>query len=1715
MPQALRVIGEEDVDAPASSGLKVIGEEDVTPPPTGLTQRRGAAPAKTAADFAASSVSRPTFNPPALNPLTPAERQDPSFHPSTKSDLESVGELVPQSAIPALSAVKKYAVDPFNKIVSTAQTGARQAFRQDVLGSAESLAHPVETKQMDPEQTASLFEKRNPVTAGITESATETAAGIAADPRNWPLMGSAAARGFLGKLISRGVTANIGVGTIQSATELYRDWDKLTPQQRAEKGTAAGVGAAFMLMAARPRVGVSSTPEATGASVDVMGGKAGAGVAVTPDEYVIRGGLGSKRGEIRIPRGGQSPTAPPANSIEAPTIEGQVIQPTPGEQALAQRQIIQHRAANVQQGKPAVTPPPPPPAPWIPSDWEQGHISPGSVQAIGESLAKLPPNSRAQGMLEIHDSLSRTLLEKGRVVGPDGSVQVVDSPKTAQKLATQWINDEVKRQDGLSAESGSDKAEKPAVVSPSAATAGTYKRVTRKQRADELNSQAPLRVVGVESTDDSANGSGTISKVDQGAIVQPEERSPNAGAIPGPVPEHDAGVHGLGNGSEPLRVIAEEEAGVEPNESKGLPATSEALWETGKADREGKRQAIKPAGVVSEQRDTALLGLQNGESATPAKPFQKGDSVVLKDGTKATVSFLHPTMSIARVRTESGENLSRNVRLFKHADSSAIEKTPPTISTKIENPSSSTHEQTPTVSSSKNEQVERRTNVAERKRVSEMSSGEMRHLLLSDDKTGLGNERAFHEAEAKSPAKLQAYSDLDGLGAINDKFGHDAGNQLLMAKAAALKGAGVDSYRLHGDEFAHRGEGTELSDKLEKAREGLRNTHFHFIDPHTKQGYDVSGIDFSYGTGKEQTEADRNLLKHKEDRRAAGGRAEKGKLGGTTRLVPERGGSENPANSGELHGSGSEVKPSSVSDLLKDESGSFTPSKIRDFLNEHLKDLRGARELERGIFDLDSRHQARVLKAVDLMQGVNKQYGPSVVADYEQLYHHLEDPDLPLTAKQDEILDNTVLPVMQANNELADELKAGRVPIDNYVHRVVKGKNGWFDRIVAGSKGTGKGNLLSKSAPQTKGRTMMALENTAGDRKVVSIKGGQVTAWKDGQPENLGGISHTEDGKAWEDKNGETWHLTQATTKEIEKNTELQYYHNALASALVSNLQLAKAVDALHFIDALKASPEFKDFAVEEGKSNPPEGWRSTQLPQLRGYYFEPHYADIFDRYADRLRSSPSALDQVGAVMRVAMLLNPIMHPLNVAASWSMDKGVTGFMPTNWMRMGRSGLQAIRDVWTTNGNFQDALTEGAPLQSQRQKTAKVTELFFDHLGEGLKNESPWALRAAKAVGMSPVTLLKYMHEFSSRVAWISSDVLFLQAAYEKREAGMSLHDALRETGRTIPDYRLPTHVWGSKNIGKLMGSNNLTMFSSYHYGLWKGLVEAGKSAFGLNEKPVGGNRAYDVGQGWNKLALLGLVAFGLYPLLDEAAKKWTGDKHARVARFGPFGVIDAWSQVVHGTKSAGDAFENSITPAPQTKAAVEVASNRELYSGHRVYDPHANWQTEAQQIGQYLLDNSGQIGQVYRAVRGSHEQLGKFGYEQIGIQKAKTRAEKTASDIAAEKMGSQALTPDEEELYGHKREALEELRKGSAKLLNQLQSAGKISPAQAQRIRERARLTPLQDKVKPFTYAEFMQVYRAASPAEKNELEVMRRNKVANMMKRLRGKEVDEVNAEN
>ncbi|HAH09829.1 MAG TPA: GGDEF domain-containing protein [Alphaproteobacteria bacterium] len=123
------------------------------------------------------------------------------------------------------------------------------------------------------------------------------------------------------------------------------------------------------------------------------------------------------------------------------------------------------------------------------------------------------------------------------------------------------------------------------------------------------------------------------------------------------------------------------------------------------------------------------------------------------------------------------------------------------------------------------------------KRIAELES-----LLYTDELTGLANRRGLNDAIGRALSSAQRYNetgglvymDLDGFKAVNDHYGHEAGDKVLKAIASTITShirATDTAARLGGDEFAvlfTKGDPGALRAKAERLRIILLNTYVDF-----------------------------------------------------------------------------------------------------------------------------------------------------------------------------------------------------------------------------------------------------------------------------------------------------------------------------------------------------------------------------------------------------------------------------------------------------------------------------------------------------------------------------------------------------------------------------------------------------------------------------------------------------------------------------------------------------------------------------------------------------------------------------------------------------------------------------------------------------------------------------------------------------------------------
>lgn len=171
------------------------------------------------------AITNPAQNPAqryAANPWQVKESEPGAF-----SD-EKLGQTI--------GTIQKYAVDPFEKMAS---------FGKEVGGNAfETLAKQPSMEAYGMPQTP------NTATTGISKGIGEAAGGMVTDPRNWPFLGSGAAKPLMQRAMSLGFSGMMGKGSYDTVKNLHDNWDTLTPLERWTMGTEGGVNSIFAAMSA-------------------------------------------------------------------------------------------------------------------------------------------------------------------------------------------------------------------------------------------------------------------------------------------------------------------------------------------------------------------------------------------------------------------------------------------------------------------------------------------------------------------------------------------------------------------------------------------------------------------------------------------------------------------------------------------------------------------------------------------------------------------------------------------------------------------------------------------------------------------------------------------------------------------------------------------------------------------------------------------------------------------------------------------------------------------------------------------------------------------------------------------------------------------------------------------------------------------------------------------------------------------------------------------------------------------------------------------------------------------------------------------------------------------------------------------------------------------------------------------------------------------------
>lgn len=443
---------------------------------------------------------------------------------------------------------------------------------------------------------------------------------------------------------------------------------------------------------------------------------------------------------------------------------------------------------------------------------------------------------------------------------------------------------------------------------------------------------------------------------------------------------------------------------------------------------------------------------------------------------------------------------------------------------------------------------------------------------------------------------------------------------------------------------------------------------------------------------------------------------------------------------------------------------------------------------------------------------------------------------------------------------------------------------------------------------------------------------------------------------------GKVYTVGQATTKEIEAATPATYYKNALANTADSLVRLRAVARHVEWLGQLTKTPEWAMFASTNSKWAKARSWRAVELPALQHWYMEPKLAAAFEDFIGGSKGPEwlKGLRKFNQMATASIFFTPTPHIENVMGHWLVGRGWDWIKPLGYRSMFMDGARAIRGVSTQNGDYRRLLKAGSGMIYGGIRHADFYREIARMAGMQITREPQrWDL-IGRTLGLklSPVEWTRMVYEGSKRMLWWANDVLMMQRVLELERKGLTVSEAIKDAEKHIPNYRIPTQVFGSRMFSTLLQDPAVTVFSRYHYGAINSYAHMLRDMLGPNA-----TRQQRV-EALGNAMMLGLLVWGLYPALDYGLQKLYGEPEAKKLRRGPAARIQDTLDVFGGEKSVWNIVANNLTmPAGARLAATAISGGHDPFTGQPISQPGMGAAEQAGQAASYAL---GQVAAPYQ-----------------------------------------------------------------------------------------------------------------------------------------------------
>lgn len=551
----------------------------------------------------------------------------------------------------------------------------------------------------------------------------------------------------------------------------------------------------------------------------------------------------------------------------------------------------------------------------------------------------------------------------------------------------------------------------------------------------------------------------------------------------------------------------------------------------------------------------------------------------------------------------------------------------------------------------------------------------------------------------------------------------------------------------------------------------------------------------------------------------------------------------------------------------------------------------------------------------------------------ERLYHAIENPEemAKLAPQERALFDQYIQPMRTELSDLYNKVKAyggeDLVADPTYVHRIAKGHAPAYDTLSGEAANPITGTrTLNRTTSALQGRKFFALQDEGGNRFVVSeAEHGAPVVWNKGKPTQLTTLVELIPGSEVQ-LGGKTFDITQARTREIEANTPVEYHKSAAvntADALVRMREVARNLEALE---------KFKTDLVASGRAKPlvggkvPDGMVEAKMPQLRGTAFDPKIAAAFDDFYKPGFEGFETLRKVNQFATASIFWNPLPHIENVAMHWFTGRGFDWVRPAPMKNFVTDAGRAIKEVVEQGPEYQRLLKEGSGLVYGGVKNADFYQQMGRRFGMEIeKNWGEWKPYFDRFGLKTPYEATAWWYGKMRDVLWAANDMFMLHRVFELERKGMPVRAAIEEAELHIPNYRIPTEVLNSRLLSRVMQEPAFTIFSRYHYGQWKSYM----NMISHLAKGSGKERIEALGN----VAALGFLMYAVYPAIDAALQKVTGDPNAKKLRRGSTSIPDWLTEYALGNSTLAQLLGNTVTIAPATKEIGQQFTGKDWFTG--------------------------------------------------------------------------------------------------------------------------------------------------------------------------------------